>query len=752
MRKWSPSTYCREKHISYLKRLIAVASIILFFTLKSVSQSVSQRDSSYIFALLDTAEHFFSSANYKAAFKYCDNAAKVSRQLQFKKGIAYSLIERTDIYIDQDLLDSAGSCTSQTFSIGKYLKDTLITAIATMQSAQIKMYRGKFDDAISLFQNCTAYFSTHPSKYAALAFNDFGFTYGQKGEPQKQAACLIKALEIYDKMENADISDKAVVLSNLSTLYYSLGQKEKAIEFGERSIEFRKITGDISKLSLGYCNLSQIYLGINNDKAEQYQQLGLKYAEQSGDESRIIGAFITSSLIASGKKDYKSSIEYEKRAIELLEKSRKNPVMLARRYIAVGIDYDHENTDSLSVITYFNKAFQLSKQLQSKTNLRDIYYHLTHFYKAHHNYEEAYNSLRKYIDYRDSIINDNTRTSIAEIETKYQTAKKDAEIENLNAAQRIKELQIEKQKALITGSQLEVQRKEKEIQLLSQAKELQELKISQQSEQLEKQILLSKNNEQELKLAEQDKQLQRRELQSQKHFRNLMIAGIIVVFLLAAFLFNRFQLQKKLEHQQLLLEMRNDISRNLHDDIGASLSNINILNELAKRNVLNPEKANTYLSKSGDDIQRISESLSDIVWNINPQYDNLDNLFVRMKRYAADMLEGKNIQAELLFPDEKEKITIPMDQRRDFYLIFKEAVNNLAKYSKAASAKIVVEVKEQFIHLTLTDDGQGFDLKNAKAGNGLQNMKQRAGRWMGKFDIQSAPGKGTSVSLFMKIH
>lgn len=93
-----------------------------------------------------------------------------------------------------------------------------------------------------------------------------------------------------------------------------------------------------------------------------------------------------------------------------------------------------------------------------------------------------------------------------------------------------------------------------------------------------------------------------------------------------------------------------------------------------------------------------------------------------------------------------------MDQRRDFYLIFKEAVNNLAKYSKAASAKIVVEVKEQFIHLTLTDDGQGFDLKNAKAGNGLQNMKQRAGRWMGKFDIQSAPGKGTSVSLFMKIH
>lgn len=732
--------------------MIAAASIIFLFTLKSVSQSVSHRDSSYVFALLDTAEQFFSSANYKKALKYCDNAAQVSRQLQFKKGLAYSLIERTDIYVDQDLLDLAGTYNYQTFSIGKHLKDDLITAIATMQSAQIKMYSGNYDDAISLFQNCTAYFSTRPSKYAALAFNDFGYTYGQKGEPQKQAACLIKALEIYDKMEHADISEVAVVLNNLSTLYFSLGQKEKAIEYGERSIDYRRKTGDISKLSLGYCNLSQIYLGVNNDKAEQYQQLGLKYAEQSGDESRIIGAYITSSLVASHKKDYKNSFEYEKKAIALLEKSGKDPVMLAHRYIAIGIDYDRKNTDSLSAITYFIKAIQLSKQLRSKANLRDVYYHLILFYKAHNNYKEAYDNFKMYIDYRDSIINENTRTNIAEIETKYQTAKKDAEIEKLNAGQRIKELQIEKQNALIASNHLETQRKEKEIQLLSQAKELQELKIRQQSELLEKQMLLSKNNEQELKLAEQDKQLQEKKLQSQKLFRNLLIAGIIAVLLLAAFLFNRFQLRKKLEHQELLLEMRNDISRNLHDDIGASLSNINILNELAKRNVLNPGKANSYLTKSGDDIQRISESLSDIVWNINPQYDNLDKLFVRMKRYAADMLEGKNIQTELLFPDENEKISMPMDQRRDFYLIFKEAVNNLTKYSQATKATIEVQIEDHSIHLSVADNGQGFDITNARTGNGLQNMKQRATKWQGKLNVQSAMSMGTSVTLDMKIH
>lgn len=204
-----------------------------------------------------------------------------------------------------------------------------------------------------------------------------------------------------------------------------------------------------------------------------------------------------------------------------------------------------------------------------------------------------------------------------------------------------------------------------------------------------------------------------------------------------------------------LQQVRNNISRNLHDDIGASLSNINILNELAKRNMRDETKADLYLSKAGEDIQRISESLSDIVWNINPRYDDLENLFIRMKRYAADMLEGKNISAELLFPVATHPINIPMDQRRDFYLIFKEAVNNLVKYSKASQALVEVKLNNHSINLLIRDNGKGFDLNNshseASGGNGLYNMKQRADKWKGDFTIESLTGQGTVVRLTMKI-
>ena len=204
-----------------------------------------------------------------------------------------------------------------------------------------------------------------------------------------------------------------------------------------------------------------------------------------------------------------------------------------------------------------------------------------------------------------------------------------------------------------------------------------------------------------------------------------------------------------------LQEVRNNISRNLHDDIGASLSSINILNELAKRNMADKTKAGLYLSKAGEDIQRISESLSDIVWNINPRYDDLENLFIRMKRYAADMLEGKNISAELLFPVVAHPVSLPMDQRRDFYLIFKEAINNLVKYSRATQALVEVELNSHSINLLIRDNGKGFDVikthPEASGGNGLYNMKQRADKWKGNLTIESLSGQGTVVKVSMRI-
>jgi ligand-binding sensor domain-containing protein/two-component sensor histidine kinase len=196
-------------------------------------------------------------------------------------------------------------------------------------------------------------------------------------------------------------------------------------------------------------------------------------------------------------------------------------------------------------------------------------------------------------------------------------------------------------------------------------------------------------------------------------------------------------------------EMRSGIARELHDEIGSTLSNINILNELAKRNQENPAKSGEYLDKAGEDIQRISESLGDIVWNINPRYDDLQNLFVRMKRYASDMMDGKNISYEMSFPENANNLSLSMGRRRDFYLIFKEAINNLVKYSKATTAKVIIETEGKKLRMTINDNGIGFDSSQPQYGNGISNMRQRAGTWKDQLEIKSVPGKGTEVVLEM---
>lgn len=224
----------------------------------------------------------------------------------------------------------------------------------------------------------------------------------------------------------------------------------------------------------------------------------------------------------------------------------------------------------------------------------------------------------------------------------------------------------------------------------------------------------------------------------------ILLALLIMTLFYAIYKYRINQLRK-------LHDMRNTISRDLHDDIGASLGNISILNELAKRNIHDAATTTDYLDRAGEDIQHISESLSDIVWNINPRYDELNNLFIRMKRYAADMFDGRGIVYEISLPATTDNITLPMTRRRDFYLIFKEAIHNLVKYSQATKATIHVALEKGRLVLKVTDNGIGFDTGNVPKGNGLLNMKQRTEELRGSLKIKSVMNEGTSIVLVIPL-
>lgn len=145
------------------------------------------------------------------------------------------------------------------------------------------------------------------------------------------------------------------------------------------------------------------------------------------------------------------------------------------------------------------------------------------------------------------------------------------------------------------------------------------------------------------------------------------------------------------------------------------------------------------------------ESMDDIVWSIKPDNDQLHKITARMREYTASILEPQNIRYSFEANDNIKHIKLGMESRRNLFLIFKEALNNISKYSEATLVGISIRYEGVQITLSIFDNGKGFDLKSHSRGNGLMNMRKRSDMLKGSIDIQSAPGEGTRIVLKVSV-
>jgi ligand-binding sensor domain-containing protein/signal transduction histidine kinase len=204
--------------------------------------------------------------------------------------------------------------------------------------------------------------------------------------------------------------------------------------------------------------------------------------------------------------------------------------------------------------------------------------------------------------------------------------------------------------------------------------------------------------------------------------------------------------------QLLALErVRHNIARDLHDDMGSTLSSISILSQLARTHQQrgNAEQSSQLLDQIGDSSRRMLDSMDDIVWAINPAHDSMESVTSRMRSFASDVLEARGIDFIFKVAPEVTEHRLPMRARREFFLLFKEAVNNLAKYSRAEFASIKLDYDNRCLVLRVEDDGVGFDPQAPAqgGGNGMTNMRSRAAAIKAKLTIDTAPGEGTRMEL-----
>gem|GEM_PF-7066749 len=210
----------------------------------------------------------------------------------------------------------------------------------------------------------------------------------------------------------------------------------------------------------------------------------------------------------------------------------------------------------------------------------------------------------------------------------------------------------------------------------------------------------------------------------------------------------RYRMQQLMALQQV----RQKISKDLHDDIGATVSSIGILAGMAKHQELAPAKQLQFLNTISEESRYVAQALSDIVWTINPGNDRIQLIFARLLRYATELFDARNIAYDIRIPEEELKnLSLGMESRQHLYLIFKEAVNNLVKYADATAVHMEVRIKNHQLTVLISDNGKGFDMSRPSHGNGIANMSKRALEVKGKLEIISAEGKGTTVILQMPV-
>jgi signal transduction histidine kinase len=256
----------------------------------------------------------------------------------------------------------------------------------------------------------------------------------------------------------------------------------------------------------------------------------------------------------------------------------------------------------------------------------------------------------------------------------------------------------------------------------------------------------------QIELLEKDKELQQAKLKRQQ--ANILILGIlsISVFIIGAILINRYRVTNRIRRQLDIEKMRLGIAQDLHDDIGSTLSSIQIISKVAKQQELNQKEIS--LEKIEYQATVMMDKLGDIVWSLKATSDSMEDLVAKTKEFASELLEPLNIEIAFEGMDLLLEQNLDLEKRKNLYLIFKEALNNAAKYSQCSHIQVSFKPNGQSgtYQLVITDDGKGFDLQQVSKGNGLTHIKERAEKIKGKLEIKSEISKGTQVVLDLALH
>lgn len=536
---------------------------------------------------------------------------------------------------------------------------------------------------------------------------------------------------------------------NTGTGFSYLGKFDSSIIYADSGILYSKKTKDPDRIALAYLNKGDAYRNLNDFKsALLYCDTAGMYAAQTNNIDRQARIYDIISDLYTDQKQYSRAILFQNNALDLYKKDN-NAVMEGQAYDDIAWIYQ-ETGKFDSALIFREMAIQIGEDEKDYKNLSGYYYGLATIYVEKGNYKDAEIYAAKSLYYakqqESNLELATTYTLLGKIYIKEEKLNEAIEAGNMAYQFASSEVHLGWQResaALLAEAYKSAGDYKNAFHFLTISSQLNDSLIKQsftgEVAGLQSSFEL-KEKDKTILLLNTEKALQQQRLQQ----KNLLAIGAVILALLALvgvwLLINRNKLKHKMEE----LQLRGKIAADLHDEVGSTLSSIRMYSDIVKRQT-QPGASTELLDKISSNSKDMIENMSDIVWMIKPGNDDFKNIESRMLNFANEICSPAGINFEFTKDEATDAIQISMEQRRDIYLIFKEAINNAVKYSGCHTIHAAITLQNHHLEMRISDDGNGFDITAAKNGNGLSNMQKRAMIHKGTCNIQSAIDEGTEI-------
>lgn len=550
---------------------------------------------------------------------------------------------------------------------------------------------------------------------------------------------------------------KARTLENIGVIYWHQVKYSEALNNHSSALKIRENVQDKHGIALSLNHIGVIYADLfNYSEALKYYFAALKIREEIGDKGNMAASLINIGIIYAEQEDYSEALDNFISALKIFEEFG-DKVNASYTLNNIGTLYNAQG-NLPEALNNYTKALKIQIELGNKRGIATTSENIGVINSLQGNLIEAKSKLLNALKIKEEIgdksglaITYNNLGNVYILQKKVKEANQYLNM-GLALAKEIGDLET------IHYSYLSLAELDSLEGNFEQAFKHYKLYISYRDSVdneenkrtlLQKQMQYDFDKKVTITKLEQEKRdvVIQQQLQRQKIIRNSFIAGSVLLVMLLFVIINRNKLKRTIEMERV----RSRLSRDLHDDIGSTLSSINILSRTAQTHLdpASDEKTRVALEKINERCQRLLDNMRDIIWNINPGNDTLEEVMSRMREYAATLLEAKQIDYTFNFPKETMDCQLTMDVKNNMYLIFKEAINNLSKYAACTKTVLTLTFDDKNIYLTIEDNGKGFDKDEIKQRGGLRNMHDRAEEIKGVINITSVIDKGTKVELTM---